>query len=98
MSEFMGLIVGEYEAKKDGFLPGGASLHSPGSAHGPDAKTFDMATKEDLKPMRVAEGTMAFMFESSLMLKTTAWAMEECGELQADYYKAWEPLQSHFKH
>jgi homogentisate 1,2-dioxygenase len=41
MSEFMGLILGEYEAKKDGFLPGGASLHSTMAPHGPDRKTFD---------------------------------------------------------
>lgn len=27
MSEFMGNICGKYEAKPEGFLPGGASLH-----------------------------------------------------------------------
>lgn len=96
MTEFMGLIRGQYEAKRTGFLPGGASLHSAGAAHGPDAPTFKMASGEELKPTRVAEGTMAFMFETSLMLRTTRWAMEKCGKLQNDYYRVWESLQSHF--
>jgi homogentisate 1,2-dioxygenase len=92
MSEFMGLIHGSYEAKQDGFLPGGASLHSIGSPHGPDAKTVEVASKEDLKPARVADGTMAFMFESSFMLRTTRWAMEESGKLQSEYWKAWSDI------
>ncbi|PJF18284.1 hypothetical protein PSACC_01902, partial [Paramicrosporidium saccamoebae] len=96
MSEFMGLIHGSYEAKQDGFLPGGASLHSIGSPHGPDAKTVEMASAEDLKPVRVAEGTMAFMFESSFMLRTTRWAMEESGKLQSEYWKAWAEIRPLF--
>ena len=68
MSEFMGLIHGVYEAKKDGFLPGGASLHSCMTPHGPDAKTCEVASKATLKPERVADGTMAFMFESCFMV------------------------------
>lgn len=96
MSEFMGLIMGEYEAKKEGFLPGGASLHSAAAPHGPDANTFAAATKEELKPVRVADGTMAFMFESSLMLKTTRWAMEASQKLQTNYHEAWTPLKVHF--
>lgn len=95
MSEFMGLILGQYEAKREGFLPGGASLHSAGSAHGPDKATFEAASEESLKPMRVAEGTMAFMFETSLMLRTTRWAMEESGTLQANYHQAWKSLKAH---
>jgi homogentisate 1,2-dioxygenase len=68
MSEFMGLIQGQYEAKKEGFKPGGASLHSCMTPHGPDAKTFEGASNAALKPERVAEGTMAFMFESCFMV------------------------------
>ena len=37
MSEFMGLVHGEYDAKEGGgFAPGGASLHNCMSGHGPD--------------------------------------------------------------
>ncbi|KAJ1948737.1 hypothetical protein IWQ62_006849, partial [Dispira parvispora] len=75
MSEFMGLILGEYEAKQDGFLPGGASLHSYMTPHGPDAKTVARATTRDLQPGRVADNTQAFMFESCMMLRVTPWAL-----------------------
>lgn len=57
MSEFMGLIYGNYEAKKGAFLPGGASLHSIMTPHGPDKGCFDAATAEKMVPTKVAEGT-----------------------------------------
>lgn len=90
MTEFMGLIVGNYEAKKDGFLPGGASLHSMMTPHGPDVLTFKSATdKPEITqvPCRIADGTMAFMFESSFMLGVTPWALEK---IQKNYTKVWE--------
>jgi homogentisate 1,2-dioxygenase len=43
-SEFMGLIHGEYDAKAEGFMPGGASMHNCMTGHGPDAETFEKAT------------------------------------------------------
>ena len=45
MNEFMGLIHGEYDAKAEGFLPGGASLHNCMAGHGPDAATYERATR-----------------------------------------------------
>ncbi len=48
----MGLIRGAYDAKKEGFLPGGASLHSCMTPHGPDAATFEEAIKAELVPQR----------------------------------------------
>ena len=44
MSEYMGLIEGAYDAKAEGFVPGGGSLHNMMSAHGPDRETFDRAS------------------------------------------------------
>ncbi|XP_071438914.1 homogentisate 1,2-dioxygenase [Hetaerina americana] len=96
MSEFMGLILGNYEAKEEGFLPGGASLHSMMTPHGPDAKCFEDASNAKLVPTRVADGTQAFMFESSLSLALTKWGAETCNKLDADYYKCWQPLRKHF--
>lgn len=58
MSEFMGLILGKYEAKEEGFQPGGASLHSMMTPHGPDTECFEKASNAELKPERVADGTM----------------------------------------
>lgn len=58
MSEFMGLIKGHYEAKEEGFQPGGGSLHSMMTPHGPDGDCFEKSSTAALKPERVAEGTM----------------------------------------
>ena len=75
-SEFMGNIAGVYDGKTGGFVPGGASLHNMNSAHGPDADTFDKASTADLKPVKVGEGSMSFMFESAYQLATTKYAVE----------------------
>ncbi|KAI8070011.1 homogentisate 1,2-dioxygenase [Gongronella butleri] len=97
MSEFMGLILGDYEGKTGGFLPGGGSLHSPMTPHGPDANVFKAASEAELTPVRVADGTQAFMFETSLLLSTTTWGLKTCGKVQDDYYKAWSNLDSNFQ-
>ncbi|KAI1692099.1 homogentisate 1,2-dioxygenase domain-containing protein [Ditylenchus destructor] len=95
MAEYMGLIMGSYEAKGGGFQPGGASLHSMMTPHGPDYNCFQKASTEELKPQRVAESTMSFMFESSLGLVVTDWA-NNAGHLDREYYKDWLPLTRHF--
>ena len=78
MCEFMGLLTGVYDAKAEGFLPGGASLHNCMSAHGPDAETWERATKAELKPHKV-DDTMAFMFETRFAMRLTRYAMESSG-------------------
>jgi homogentisate 1,2-dioxygenase len=95
MCEFMGLIRGVYDAKAEGFLPGGASLHNCMSAHGPDAETWERASASDLKPHKV-DDTMAFMFETRFAMRLTRYAMES-SELQQDYFEGWQGLKKHFK-
>lgn len=98
MSEFMGLIHGQYDAKTGGgFQPAGASLHNVMSAHGPDSLTFEKASNAELQPMKVGEGSMAFMFESCLMVGVTDWGLKSCKKVQEDYNaESWEPLKPHF--
>lgn len=74
MSEFMGLIKGHYEAKEEGFQPGGASLHSIMTPHGPDADCFEKNSTAELQPERVAEGTMVKKIECQLQ-KQNEWAI-----------------------
>ncbi|GMK57519.1 hypothetical protein CspeluHIS016_0403530 [Cutaneotrichosporon spelunceum] len=93
MAEFMGNIEGVYDAKAEGFMPGGASLHNMNTAHGPDAETFNKATNAELKPHKVSEGSMAFMFESAYQIVTTKWSIQESGKIQQDYWKAWQGLE-----
>ncbi len=60
MSEFMGLIQGRYEAKEEGFMPGGATLHSIMTPHGPDTVAFSKATAAQLNPVKL-DGTQVCM-------------------------------------
>jgi len=88
MSEFMGLIQGQYDAKAEGFDPGGASLHNGFSPHGPDLSTYEKAIKAELLPERI-ENTMAFMFETShkIAVPDQALALEN---RQKNYDQVWD--------
>ncbi|HYD93681.1 MAG TPA: homogentisate 1,2-dioxygenase [Noviherbaspirillum sp.] len=94
-SEFMGLIHGEYDAKAEGFVPGGASLHNCMSGHGPDAETFEKASAADTSVPKKVGDTMAFMFETRNVIKPTGFALETA-QLQADYFQCWQTLRKHF--
>lgn len=91
MSELMGLIQGGYDAKKEGFLPGGFSIHNCMSAHGPDSTTYKVMSNEEQKPVRY-DNTLAFMFESS-----NPWAISEKAFLHATrqkhYTDCWQDLK-----
>ena len=94
MSEFMGLIRGTYDGKAGGFVPGGASLHNCLAAHGPDAVSFEKASNALLDPDFLAN-TLAFMFETRLIVVPSAYALE-CDELQADYSECWQGIANKF--
>ena len=94
-SEFMGLITGVYDAKAEGFAPGGASLHNCMSGHGPDAATFAKASLADTsRPQHIAD-TMAFMFETRVPIRPTRYALES-PLLQRDYPSVWRGLRKNF--
>ncbi|MBT2408741.1 MULTISPECIES: homogentisate 1,2-dioxygenase [unclassified Streptomyces] len=95
MSEYMGLIEGAYDAKAEGFVPGGGSLHNMMSAHGPDRETFDKASAADLKPQKIDDG-LAFMFETRWPITATAQAAS-ADHLQRGYDDVWQGLQRHFR-
>ena len=88
MSEFMGLVRGEYDAKKGGFVPGAASLHNAMSAHGPDRASYESAVGATLEPQYLS-GTLAFMFETRYAFEPTRLAMESTA-LDGDYDAAWD--------
>mmetsp|Transcript_594 Transcript_594/g.1280 ORF Transcript_594/g.1280 Transcript_594/m.1280 type:complete len:503 (-) Transcript_594:119-1627(-) len=101
MTEFMGLIYGEYDAKKTksgaagGFVPGGASLHPIMTPHGPDAGSyFPNVTNPCDKPTKL-DGGLAFMFESSAMCRVSRYALE-CEQREVDYASCWDGLVGTF--
>ena len=85
MSEAMGLITGAYDAKAEGFAPGGLSLHNLMSGHGPDLESWEKASGAELKPAKI-EGTMAFMVETCWPYRPTRFALDRA---QPDYDMAW---------
>ncbi|MFD3357711.1 homogentisate 1,2-dioxygenase [Streptomyces fradiae] len=95
MSEYMGLIEGAYDAKAEGFVPGGGSLHNMMSAHGPDRETFDKASAAELEPQKIDDG-LAFMFETRWPLATTGQAVD-AEHLQRGYDEVWQGLERHFR-
>lgn len=94
MSEFMGLVYGEYDAKPGGFKPGGASLHNAMVPHGPDEEAFGKASQADLKPQKL-DNTLAFMFESRFRLIPTTWALQSQA-LDAEYANCWTAPKDRF--
>ena len=94
MSELMGNIYGQYDAKPKGFLPGGLSLHNCMLPHGPDRDAFEGASNADLKPHLLRE-TMSFMFETRFPQHLTEWAARTA-PLQDDYLDCWTALEKKF--
>lgn len=94
MSEFMGLIYGRYDAKEEGFVPGGMSLHNMMLPHGPDAAGFEKASRAELAPQKL-DGTLAFMFETRFPQQLTRFAAE-LETLQDDYVDCWKGLRKRF--
>ena len=84
MSEAMGLIHGEYDAKAEGFRPGG--LSPPQSDERPRSRrrSWRKASEAELKPAKI-EGTMAFMVKLLALCPDPIRA----GSRPADYDEAW---------
>ncbi len=95
MSEFMGLVRGVYDAKAEGFVPGGSSLHNCMTAHGPDAATWDKAVAAELTPHKI-EDTLAVMFETRFVVRPTRFALETPA-LQQDYDSCWRGFKKMFE-
>ena len=96
MSEFMGNIRGVYEAKEEGFLPGGGSLHSCMAAHGPEVSVFDKASNGTNNAVPPNNDCLAFMFESTYMLKMTASGMNENRDQKYTDMGAWNGFKKNF--
>ncbi|MEX0346966.1 MAG: homogentisate 1,2-dioxygenase [Rhizobiaceae bacterium] len=94
MSEFMGLIYGQYDAKEEGFVPGGMSLHNMMLPHGPDLMGFDKGSNSELEPVKL-DNTLAFMFETRYPQQLTEFAAN-LDTLQDNYIDCWDGLDRKF--
>ncbi|WP_082569025.1 homogentisate 1,2-dioxygenase [Rhizobacter sp. Root1221] len=94
MSEFMGLVHGQYDAKPEGFKPGGMSMHNSMVPHGPDTDAFDKATSAELAPHKL-DHTLAFMFESRWRFHPTEFALHDSA-FDETYAHCWAGLKDRF--
>ena len=96
MSELMGNIYGQYDAKPEGFIPGGLSLHNMMLPHGPDKEAFEKASNRDLVPEKLSN-TMSFMFETRFPQHLTKYSAEEA-PIQENYIDCWSDIQKNFSY
>ncbi|WP_435230125.1 homogentisate 1,2-dioxygenase [Pseudopelagicola sp. nBUS_20] len=94
MSELMGNIYGQYDAKPQGFVPGGLSLHNMMLPHGPDRDAFENASNANLGPDKL-NNTMSFMFETRFPQHLTKFAAAEA-PLQDNYVDCWSGIEKKF--
>lgn len=94
MTEFMGNICGDYDAKGRAFGPGCSSLHSCMTPHGPDAESYEKAVTSEEKPYRISDENLSFMFESGCLLKLTSYAFDGFASIQTDYPQCWQNLKN----
>lgn len=96
MSEFMGNVEGQYDAKGLGFGPGCSSLHMTMTAHGPDGEAFEKGSFGDLVPVKY-QNTLSFMFETCYMVKIANPGLNDVVKIDDEYNKCWESLKKNFK-
>ena len=94
MSELMGNIYGQYDAKPQGFVPGGISLHNCMLPHGPDHEAFEKASHDGWDPIKLRD-TMSFMFETRFPQQLTEFAAR-VAPIQDDYVDCWSGLEKKF--
>jgi len=95
-TEFMGLLYGNYGGRSDDFAPGGASFENGFCPHGVAYEEFKAASEMELQPMRISEGTIAFMFESAFQWTLTDYAMKRTGKLHEHEPSMWDNLKAQF--
>tara|TARA_B100000287_G_scaffold89329_1_gene81739 strand:+ start:2983 stop:4329 length:1347 start_codon:yes stop_codon:yes gene_type:complete len=96
MSELMGNIYGQYDAKPEGFIPGGVSLHNMMLPHGPDKEAFEKASNSELVPTKM-ENTMSFMFETRFPQHLTKYSAKEA-PIQENYIDCWSDIEKNFSY
>jgi homogentisate 1,2-dioxygenase len=65
------------------------------SGHGPDAATFEKASRIDTSKPNKVDHTMAFMIETRNIIRPTRHALES-PTLQRDYQACWLGIQKNF--
>lgn len=91
----MGLIYGDYPGRSDSFQPGGVSFECGFVPHGVAYEEFKAASAAPPPEMRISQGAVAFMMESSRPFTITEWAWTS-EKLHEHEPKMWDDLVDNF--
>lgn len=91
----MGLIYGDYDGRSDEFRPGSVSFECGFVPHGVAYEQFAAASRDDPPVMRISEGSVAFMFESSRAFTIADYAWKS-GQRHEHDPKMWDDLVDNF--
>ena len=96
MSEFMGLIHGVYDAKAEGFVPGGASLHNCMTRARPRRRNLRARLA---RRARAAQDRQHPRLHVRDPLRDAPHPLRARNGriLQHEYYECWQGLEKHFK-
>ncbi|KAI0132526.1 homogentisate 1,2-dioxygenase [Xylariales sp. AK1849] len=95
-AEVMGIINGPYGGSSRALRAGGLSYQSSYTAHGETYETYAKAATAELKPERVGEGFLAFMFHIPTHIGLTKFALERSGVLDAPSPTLFDSMKPHF--
>ncbi|KAI1850073.1 hypothetical protein JX266_004452 [Neoarthrinium moseri] len=95
-AEVMGIIYGPYGGSSRDLRAGGLSVQSSYTAHGETYETYKKATTAELKPERVGEGVLAFMFHIPTHIGLTKYALERSGVLHPPSPALFSSMRPHF--
>eukprot|EP01017_Pseudomicrothorax_dubius_P042445 TRINITY_DN6928_c0_g1_i1.p1 TRINITY_DN6928_c0_g1~~TRINITY_DN6928_c0_g1_i1.p1 ORF type:complete len:442 (+),score=132.86 TRINITY_DN6928_c0_g1_i1:37-1362(+) len=90
MTEYVGIIA---EVDREG---GNSNMYPYLTPHGPSAEVIERETTKVLEVEQSPYEDLSFMFETSLMLRGTTWALDE-KHVNPNYDNTWSKLQSKFK-
>ncbi|KAI8166096.1 Homogentisate 1,2-dioxygenase [Colletotrichum sp. SAR 10_70] len=95
-TEVVGIVYGDYKGTSRNLEAGGLSFQSSYMPHGETHEAFEKATTSELKPLRVGEGFLGFMFQISTHCAITQFALERSGVLEVPPASLWDSMQGHF--
>ncbi|KAG4433493.1 hypothetical protein IFR05_011031 [Cadophora sp. M221] len=95
-SEVMGLLYGKYGGSSHVLEAGGLSYEASFMPHGETYETFVDASNAELAPLRVCEGTIAFMFHIGVQFSLTEYALERSGALHLSPTDQWDNVRAGF--
>ncbi|KAM6503917.1 homogentisate 1,2-dioxygenase [Amanita muscaria] len=94
--EFLGVVYGSFGGRSEGLKPGGASMETGFCPHGVTNDDFVKGVEEEQVPKKIFVGTLGIIWETSVPLTVSDFAMNRSGKLQNHNAAVWDELKPNF--